>query len=240
MLNALISVSNALIEITQFLGQKAGQIYRVYLIGPYLAPLLYDIAIKTLGMANRVHDFKNGLEDFYYWVRDNVQSNPLLNTLLWYARALIDFISNPYPTVVNIVRSAFNYLDWMYYHAYEFVYPHAIRILDTYFPQWRDVWGFLVGRIGELFQDFNTLRFDPVRWVLDRLRQYSYNVSRFLSDPDGYIIERVKVFFPDLQRFLFSPADYIIEKLSEKLESFADRNMARILKIAENILSAIF
>lgn len=232
--------ADVLYDIASACFEWGAKIRGVYLLGAFLTPILWDIGSFLKNIVSSLRQGNNHFNSFYYDVMNSFARLQPVMSLLWWMDRLIDFISNPLPYIIAWIRQTFWWVEWIYYNAYEFIFPHVVRLLDTYFPQWRDIAGHIYAYVSSWVHDWNTFRFDPVRWVVERLRSYSYNVSRFLSDPDGYLRERVNAFFPDLQAFIFNPAEYIINKLADRLEVFAERNLMRLVKIAENIISAIF
>lgn len=236
----MLAAADVLYECASWLFQRGAEIRGVYLIGAYLTPIMWDIASFLKNIVSSLRQGANHFNAFYYDVMNSFARLQPIMGLVWWMDRIIDFISNPLPYIISWVRQTFWWVEWIYYNAYEYVFPQVLRFLDSNFPQWRDLGGWIYNYVSSWVHDWNTFRFDPVRWVVERLRAYSYNVSRFLSDPDGYLRERVNAFFPDLQAFIYNPADYIINKLTDKLEIFAERNLMRLVKIAENIINNIF
>jgi hypothetical protein len=212
----------------------------IYLLGQYLATPFYFVGANIIGISINMSLASNAFVNFYNQVVGGAQTSGILDTLIYYANQLINFITNPLAYVANWVRQVFWWIDYIYYNTYEFIFAHVIRILDVYFPYWRDIGGWVYNWVSSWVYDWHTFRFDPVRWVTNLLSYYSGAIASFLRDPDGWVRERVRVFFPELQSFLFSPADYILEKLSDRLELFIERNLSRLVKAVENALSSLF
>lgn len=232
--------ADTLYEVASTLFEWGARIRAVYLIGTFVTPVLWDAASLIKGVVSYLRQGNNHFNSFYYDVMNSFSRlQPVMGFLHW-MNAIIDFISNPYPYIRNWVMGLFGYIEWMYYNAYDFIFPHVVRLLDTYFPQWRDLAGWVNGYLNGWVRDWNLFRFDAVRWVYEMLRMYSWNLNQLLQDPDEYIRDKVNQFFPEIRNFFDNPADYIINQLTDRLEIFAERNLSRLVKIAENILNTIF
>lgn len=219
------------------LGSK---ILNVYLIGQYLAIPFFAVGGKVILASTRISQAGNKFENVYDEISNGISLPYAIQELINWKSEIINFIINKRNYILDTVRPLLNGVDVFLQNPYSYLLNYVLAIVNNNFPFIRDVSGKIVEIIGSVIPNFSTLRFDPVRWVVDRIRAYSIALSRFISDPDGYIKEKLLVFFPSLKSFFDDPANYIIEKLSDKLEVFAERNLARLIKIVENALNAIF
>lgn len=236
----LFSMGSFIIDTGSDLVRAANRIRSVYLLGLYLYAPIADTGFNVITLGSQVVALGRSFESVYNELRNGAVLSGVLQSLTYWAGALINFISNPYPFVLSIVRSAFSGIDMVLHSTYAFILPHVLQIIYNNFGFLRDLSSYVAGIVDNLVPDFYTLRFNPAKWVFDRLSAYSNQAARILLDPDEWLREKVRVFFPTLFTFLDNPADYIVDKFSERLEAFADRYMLRIVKIAENIISAIF
>ena len=216
------------------------KILGVYLIGQYLAIPFFGIGGRVILASTRIAQAGNTFERVYDEIRQGVILPYAIQELINWKGEIINFIINKRSYILDTVRPLLNGIDTFLQNPYSYLLSHVLAIVNNNYPLLRDIVGRITGVLSDLIPNFSELRFNPVKWVIDKIKAYSSALNRFISDPDGYIKERLLVFFPSLKAFFDDPANYIIEKLSDKLEVFAERNLTRLIKIVENALNNIF
>ena len=219
------------------LGSK---ILNIYLIGQHLAIPFFTIGGRVILASTSIAQAAGKWETVYDEIRQGVTLPDALRELMNWKSEIINFIINKRTYILDTIRPLLNGVDVFMQNPYNYLLSYVVAIVTNNFPMLRDIVGKVIEIIGGVIPNFSTLRFDPVRWVIDKIKAYSSALSRFVSDPDGYIKEMLFARFPNLRLFLDDPANYIVEKLSDKLETFAERNLTRLIKIVENALNNIF
>jgi hypothetical protein len=236
----LIRATNKLVLISTTLSIMAARIANIYLIGQYLyLPFAYT-ALYLVQLAVEINNVGDAVENAFDYIESRLNSVTDTSGLFQYASRLIAFILNPIPTVFRAIRTLYPVLDEIADNTYNFIRPFVVSIIREVFGNISDIETFVRNIINSLIPDFNLLRFNPIGWVIDKIRQYSGLLGNFISDPNGFIIAVVRAFFPDLWVFIQDPRGFIMEKLIEGFEILANQYLLRIQKIVENVLNIIF
>jgi hypothetical protein len=199
----------------------------------------------TIGASIMIFGVRVGLmgsqwDNFYYTLQQQLGNSDAIKRLLNFANALINFITNPIPTVKNIIKDWFPKLETFMVSTYNFLLPYVKDIINALFSFLKDMKTYIKTVLSEVIKDYTLFRDNPTRWIFEKLKQYSGMLGAFLTDPEHWFLERIRILVPALWEFFIDPRGYIMDKLIEGFEVLSEKYLSRIMKIAEKILSAIF
>lgn len=233
-------MTNKIILTSVLFAQLATRIAGIYLIGQYLATPFASVANYLIQTATEINALGDAWENTFDYIETKLNKITDLGNLQYYASRLIAFIANPVPTIFNTLRILYPSLSQLVDNTYAFIRPIVTSLIHETVGTLENIQDRIIAIISTIIPHYNIFRFNPVSWVIDRLREYSSLIGHFLSDPDGFLRERIKIFFPDIWAFLQDPRGFILEKLIEGLEIIGERYLPRLSKIVENFLSNLF
>lgn len=216
------------------------RISSVYLIGQYLAIPFLNTASYLIQVGSDIRNVANSWDDVLDIINAKLSQINVLGDLRYYANKLIAFIQNPTLVIFQSIRTLYPDLDRLFDNLYGYLHPIILSIVREVSGTLEEIRNYVNEKIFAAIPGFNLFRFDPVEWVIEKIRQYSGTFSQFLQDPDGFIVERIRIYFPDLWLFFQDPRDFIIDKVVEGFETLSERYLARVHKIIENIISQLF
>lgn len=218
----------------------AAKIQNIYLIGQYLSTPFLNIGVFFSNAALDVLDISNQWNAFYSELQTQLQNIGTDNPLIEYAQKLISFITNPKPVILKAIRALYPKIDAIHDDTYNFFKPIISQIITEITGGLQNIAETINGILSVVIPDFNTLKNNPVLWVINRLKAYSGNLANFIIDPDGWIRDRLKLLFPDIAAFLLNPVNYILDKVVDGFELKLDKYMIRLQKIIEKGISNLF
>lgn len=237
----------ALRNLSNYLGQLRGVFYNlqnairnVFIIGQYLASWFGTIASVCGLLENAADDAASEWWQFYNWLTHTVGISDALRDLLRYADDLLSFIRYPFEWIGDSIRT--------YYRAlYDFQRDPVAYVLEILYHYTGLSYDFIhrplsyiTSLVDTALGSLRTIAHNPEAWLFDKIDDWIPDFRTLIYYPAEWVKRRIDERFPLLEDFLRDPDGFLEERIIDALEIAGERYLARVVKLAERLLQAIF
>jgi hypothetical protein len=218
----------------------AVSIRNVWLIGDTLYSWFTQIAAYISLVVNRLYILSDNWLTTYNDLKQAGIYIPGLSELLYYAEDIISIARDFAGKIGQAIRQR-------YPNIYQFNFDPVNYILNVLYQHTGLSYSFLLNPLAAIAQavrnelgDIRSLIYNPYAYIVGKLTQGNPLLYYLLIDPRLWLKIELGNLAPFLQAFLYDPTHYIIESVLAGVENLLEYYSARIAKIAEKILSAMF
>ena len=212
----------------------------VWLLGDNLYTWLANISARLIAVVVYIYDMAESWLQVYHYLINLVPDVPNLSTLLYYLDDLLSLVRDFFSYLRNGLRQYFPAL-------FNFNLDPVSYILETIYKFTGLTYAFIhnpnlviTALINAALGDVRNLILNPYNYIVGRLTFGNPLLELLLLQPGLWLRRELNILFPGWERFISNPTDFILETFITGLENLLNRYTARLVKLAEAIINAIF